>query len=103
MKLNVVERINLLGILPAETNYVTFKIVNDLKSNLSFSEDEIKEYEIKFKEQMVFFNPDKSKDKEIKIGEKATDIIIEALEKLDKENKINENNISLYEKFVITK
>ena len=103
MKLNIVERINLMGILPAETNYVTYKIVNDLKGNLSFSEDELKEYEMKFENDMVFFNPAKSKDKEIEIGEKATDIIIEALNKLDKENKINEHNISLYEKFVINK
>ena len=103
MKLNVKERINLMGILPTETNYATFKIINDLKSNLSFSEDELKEYEMRFEEQMIFFNPSKENEKEIKIGEKATDIIIEALEKLDKENKINENNISLYEKFIITK
>ena len=103
MKLNTLERINLMGILPTETNYVTYKIVNDLKGNLSFSEDELKEYEMKFENDMVFFNPAKSKDKEIEIGEKATDIIIEALNKLDKENKINNNNISLYEKFVINK
>ena len=103
MKLNVTERINLMGILPAETNYVTLKIVNDLKSELSFSEEELKEYEMRFEDSMVYFNPVKSKEKEIKIGEKATDIIIEALNKLDKDNKVNDNNISLYEKFIINK
>ena len=103
MKLNTLERINLMGILPTETNYVTYKIVTNLKGELSFSEEEIKEGEIRFEENMVYFNPAKSKEKEIEIGEKATDIIIEALQNLDKENKINEGNISLYEKFIINK
>lgn len=103
MKLNILERINLMGILPAETNYVTYKIITDLKTELSFSEEEIKKSEMKFKDDMAFFNPQKAFDKDIEIGEKATDIIIEALNRLDKDNKINESNVSLYEKFVINK
>jgi len=107
MKLNISERINLLGILPTESNYVTLKIVTDLKNNLSFSEDEIKEYSIKSHQEgekmFTVWNQEKAKDKDVNIGEKATDIIVEALEKIDKENKINEQTAILYEKFIINK
>jgi len=103
MKLNVKQRINLMNILPTETNYATLKIVNDLRSSLSFSEDEFKEFEMRTEDKMIFFNPLKDREIEVAVGEKATDIIVEALTKLDKDNKINEGNISLYEKFIINK
>ena len=107
MKLGISERINLLGILPTESNYVTLKIVADLKLELSFSEDEIKECEIESHKdgEKVFtiWNQQKAKDKDVSIGEKATDIIVDALKKLDGENKINEQTATLYEKFIINK
>ena len=107
MKLGISERINLLGILPTESNYVTLKIVADLKLELSFSEDEIKENEIESHKdgEKVFtiWNQQKAKDKDVSIGEKATDIIVDALKKLDGENKINDQTATLYEKFIINK
>jgi len=101
MKLNIAERINLMNILPAEANYLTYKIITNLKSDLSFSEKETKDYNIQTKDSMVFWDQGKAKDKDVNIGEKATDIIVEALKKLDKEGKITDNNSSLYEKFII--
>jgi hypothetical protein len=100
MKLNVLERITLLQVLPTEGSYITFQILISLKKSLSFTEKEIKEFNINEKEGRVTWK--KSEDKEIEVGEKATDIIKTALEKLDKEGKINEQNITLYEKFIKT-
>jgi len=105
MKLTIIERIALLGLLPAENNFVTLKIIRKLKEDLSFSEDEIKQFEIKAENDRMFWNvkvennlmPD---GKEIAIGEKASDIIVEALKKLDESKKLAERHVSLYEKFV---
>jgi hypothetical protein len=97
MKLNVLERINLMGILPAESNYITFRILTDLKKALSFTEKEIKEFKIEQKEGRVFWS--KSKYVEIPIGEQANVIIQTALKKVDSENKVNEGNFSLFVKF----
>lgn len=99
MKLNVLERINLLGILPKEGNFVTLKIIKDLKSNLSFTEEEIKEFNIVTNENNVTWNIKGQEEKEISIGEKATDVIVEALKKLDETKKLTEQYYSLYEKF----
>jgi hypothetical protein len=103
MKFSVLERIVLLGIMPSEANYVTHKIVTNLKSDLSFSEQELKDYKIVENEGRVTWDDKKEKPKEIQIGEKAQDIIIDAFKKLDKEGKINEHNVKLYEKFVLQK
>lgn len=97
MKLSVLERITLMGILPAEGSLITFRILSDLKKHLSFTEAEMKEFKIEQKGERIFWS--KSDDVEVEIGEQAQIIIQAALQKLDKEGKVNDNNISLFEKF----
>ena len=100
MKMNVLERLILLGILPKESNFATLMIVKNLTSSLGLSEDDYKEFEIKQEENQIIWNQKGNEEREIKIGEKATDIIIESLKKLDEEKKLTEQHFSLYEKFV---
>ena len=100
MKLNVLERIMALGILPEAGNFATLKIVNDLKLVLSLTEAEYKEFEVKQEDDQLLWNSKGLEEREIKIGEKATDILIEALKKLDEEKKLTNQHFSLFEKFV---
>lgn len=99
MKLQVIERITLLQILPKEGNYATFKILIELKSALSFTEKEYKEFKMSEKDGIISWGA--SKEKEVNIGEKGKQIIQEALKKLDQENKLTEVTYKLYEKFII--
>ncbi len=46
MKLTVLERVMLGQILPAETNFVQYKIINGLRLLISFSEEENKKFGI---------------------------------------------------------
>ena len=103
MKLNLFERITLLSVLPKEGDFVTLRIVKDLKSALSVSEKEFKEFEITQEGPNTKWNAKGSEEREIKVGEKATDIIIEALKQLDKEKKLTEQHFTVYEKFVEVK
>jgi hypothetical protein len=98
MKLNVLDRVMLLGILPTEGNYLTFKILTNLKVELSFSEADHKAFNLREEAGKILW--DKSEDKEIEIGDKAKEIIKESLKKLDEAGKVNEHNVSLYEKFM---
>ena len=100
MKLNVLERITALGILPEAGNFVTLKIVQNLQMALSLTEAEFKEYGVVQKDDQLTWNEKGREEKEIKIGEKATDILVEALKKLDEEKKLTNQHFSLYEKFV---
>ena len=74
------------------------KVLIELKLSLSFSEAEIKDFGITEKEKGISWK--KSDDKDVDIGEKATEIISDVLRKLDKDGKLNEQDIPLFEKFI---
>ena len=101
MKLNVTERLTILSILPKESDFLTLKIVRDLQASLGLNESEWKEFEIKQNGTNVSWNPEKgSIEKDIKIGEKAIDIIVTAFKELDKQKKLTAQHFSAYEKFI---
>ncbi len=100
MQLNVGERLVLLSILPEESNFVTLKIVRELKEKLSFSEEELKAYNFKQEGNSVKWDATVDTNKEIAIGEKQTDLIKDALKKLNDANKLKQEHFGLYEKFV---
>jgi len=102
IKLAVFERLVLLNILPKEGNFLTLKIVRKLRENLSFNEEEIKALNIKVDPEKGNATWDASKDpnKEVEIGREANKVIVEALEKLDKDEKLTQEHFTLFEKFV---
>ena len=104
-KISVGERMTLLGVLPKEGNFATLKVVRKLQEELSFSEEEFKKYGIVQEKDQIRWNPDvdSKEQKDVQIGEKAADIIRDALVELDSTNKLNQQLITLYEKFVETK
>lgn len=100
MKLDVRERLVLLSVLPQEGNFITLKVLRKLKEVLSFSEEEIKQYNFVQNEDKVTWDDKAEQSKEIEIGEKAIDIIKEALKKLDEQKKLRDEHFSIYEKFM---
>lgn len=100
MKLSVGERLILLSILPEEGNFTTLKIIRDLRMGLSFSEAEHKKYKFVQEGMSVRWDDKATQDKEIEIGEKANDIIVLALSKLNESKKLKMEHITLYEKFI---
>ena len=94
------ERFAVLQLLPAEGSFATLKIVRDLQNILAPNEEEFKEFEIVQEGEKVKWNSKGTEPKEIKLGEKATDVVKEALEKLDKDKKLKAQHMSIYEKFI---
>ena len=91
----------LLNILPKEGDFTTLKIVRKMREDLSFSEEEHKALDFKqVDEGRIQWKQDADKPKEISIGEKATDIIVEVLKKLNDDKKLQDQHYSLYEKFI---
>jgi hypothetical protein len=103
MDLSIHERLMALSILPREGDYASLKVLTQLRLSLSFTEKEIKDWKITHDpiEKRTSWDAPNAVA-EIPIGEKATDIIVEALKKLDRERKLPENAMSLYEKFIHT-
>jgi len=100
MKLGVFDRLILLNILPKEGDFTTLKIIRTMRESLSFSEEEHKALQFVQLEQNIQWKQEADKPKDINFGEKATDLIVEALKKLNDDKKLTEQHISLYEKFV---
>lgn len=99
--LTVGERIRLGASLPDESNFVTLKLVRRLREELSFSEEEIAEYKIVQTDTQIRWDPQSPRpEKEFDIGEKTVDIIVEALKNLDRQKRLTDQHMSLYEKFV---
>lgn len=102
IKLNVYERLVLLNILPKEGNFITLKILRQLREGLSFNEKEIKDLKLAIDQEKgtATWDQEKEPNKEMEIGREGKKIIVETLEKLDEDKKLTHEHYSLYEKFV---
>jgi hypothetical protein len=102
MILNVRERLALLSILPKEGNFINLKLIRVLREELSFSEEESEV--LKFKQSEGIINWIEANDpmKNIVIGEIINALIVDILKTKDRDNKLTEDYISLYEKFIIS-
>lgn len=102
VKLNALERIIVLSLLPKETNYANWKIINDLKNQLAFSEKELSKLELREDENgNAVANWPAVEEKEITFGEITEKIVMDALKKLDSEKRLLQEHLSVYEKFVV--
>jgi hypothetical protein len=104
-KVNVVERLMLLSLLPKEGSFTNLRLLRVVKEALSFSEAENKK--LKFKQTegpdgvpVVNWTPGVVAAKVIFFGDVVEKIIRDELVRLDKAEKITENHYSLYEKFM---
>lgn len=129
MKLEVVERLILQSLLPKEGDYITLKLVRKLREALAFSEKEVAQIDfknhwrcpkcekvelsaeaIKCEDCDIYMTPagsvtwDEVKAatvvKEIHMGDKMRGLCESTLKKLSDEQKLTEQNMSLFEKFV---
>lgn len=100
MLLTVKERLLAVQVLPKEGDIFTQRIVRDLRAKLGLSEEDWKTYDIKNEGGRVVWNPDKDLGIEYAFGEKATALIVDALKDLNKQKKITEDYLSLYDKFI---
>jgi len=100
MKLGVFDRLILLNILPREGDFTTLKIVRTMREDLSFTEEEHKTLQFEQEEANIRWKTDAAVERDINFGEKATDIIVGVLKKLNADKKLTEQHMGLYEKFV---
>ena len=102
VSLNLFERMVVLALLPAEGNFATLKIVNELKMELAPTEEEFKKAGLSAMETGGIQAKDWSAvpEREFTLGEIAEGIIVNALKKLDKEMKLRAEHMTVYAKFI---
>lgn len=100
MKLSVMDRIVLLNLLPKEGNFANLKLLRTARESLSFTEEENKALAFKQEGDKLFWEDGTVEPKEIAIGEVVTQLIAKELKRLDESGKLQNEHISLYEKFM---
>ena len=101
MQFNVLERVLLLNILPAEGNVVSLRICHNLRMALSFSEEEMERYGIKVDAAngRVEWTPEAAAcTKDVEVGPQAFVLIAETLDKLSKQNRLHADHLGLYDR-----
>lgn len=98
-ELNVNERLLLLNIMPQKGNIVNLRVIKDIVKDVGFSEEEIKEFEIKStNDGKVMWNSQKAKTKKINLGDTGRGLILNEFKKLNDKNEIPMEYLSFYEK-----
>jgi len=104
MKLTILDRFMLLQILPPEGDLRTMKVVHALRMDLALTAAEIEAWEVKDVpaaegRSSVVWNETKVEEVEIDVAGVKTEILVEALRKLDKDKKLGVQHLSICEKF----
>lgn len=100
MQLDLIERHTLSQTLPERGDFVTIKILRELRENLAATEEEALEFNLRASNAILQAGQGQ---KNIKITEMQRQIIVEALKDADKNKRLTMQHISLWEKFVESK
>jgi hypothetical protein len=102
MELSVYERMTLLQVLPVvhrESSFIKLKTLNGLLEQVGFDEHELTDWEIVQDGERITWNHTKAEDKDIEMGPVATAMALDALEWLDRNEKLNMGVMDLCAKF----
>ena len=103
MILSTKERLVLSMIMEQQAGrFDTLKLLRKFREDLSFSEAEIKEINLRT-EDGTGFRWDKEAKKDVSIDDIVMDMIRKQFQKLDREEKLMEDHMDLYTKFVEVK
>jgi len=102
VKLDIMERVVLFNLLPKEGNFMTLKVLRQAKEKIGLDPKELKDCKVKQDPEKgtLTWDADKDPHKEIEFNREVKKIIVDTLEKMDKDGKLSDQHISLYEKFV---
>lgn len=100
MELTIMERVMLLNTLPEKGKLVNLKLLAELRSALSFNEEDIEAAGIIQNDETGMINWEENITKEFDLGKKTTEIIVKELTRLDAEEALTPQHMSLCEKFL---
>lgn len=105
MKLNILERIVAIQTISEykQGNFITFKTLEKLKGKLLVTEEEVKKYGLTITDDNYSWNELGNKEYvDFEFTEGETKLIVDQLHKLDKDNLLTANHVTLYDKFIPT-
>ena len=97
--MKILERILLESIIPNEANYTDLVLGRDIKKKVALTQDEILKHEVTVLENGSIEWKNETEDFEVEFSDLEKGLIKKTLDKLNSENKLNFQLISLYEMF----
>ncbi len=95
MKLTIKDRMLISQLYPKEGNLISQILVKDISKKVKITQEDIDKYEIKSDKGSINWNLKKEKEIEVDFTDKEIELLKEQVEKLDKENKITQDNLEL--------
>lgn len=101
-KLSCLERLMILGLLAGyrEGNFITFKTLSELRSQIGFTSSEISEFDLKEENGTTTWNRVGMEPKEFYLTDMEVKLVRDKLIELDKDSKLTANHLSTYELFM---
>lgn len=99
MILGIIDRINLLSILPERGDIVTLKLVKDLTEKIGFSEEEIRDANLRQEGDKVLWETAKSTIKDVELSAKGVVFLYEKLKELSDKGNLDIKMVELFDKF----
>ena len=100
INLNIPERLHLLQVLPEKGNYVTIKILNDLRMKIALTSDEVTEYNIKESNGSITWDETGLKEIEMTFEDAQFDLIKTTVKDLDEKKDLQFSFADLYAKIL---
>ncbi|MDD4026992.1 MAG: RNA-binding protein [Candidatus Shapirobacteria bacterium] len=95
MILKIADRLNLARLFPQEGGILTQLTVKDIAKKIEFSQEEIKDIELKQNGQMLRWNPKKEIEIDVEFSSAEMNFLKERVESLDKEQKVTQDMVDL--------
>jgi hypothetical protein len=95
MKLNIIKRLNLARLFPKEGGILQQLLIRDIAKKIEFTQDEIKEIELKQSGNQITWNPEKDIEKEINFSESEINFLKDQVTLLDNEKKVTQDMLDL--------
>lgn len=102
MKLNTLERLIAMGLLPETGDFSTLNTIDAARKSIGLKPEEVEEFDFKISEDKKswLWNAKGSEEKEIELNKAAVRMLEEELKKLNDDKKLTANHMSLYKKVV---
>lgn len=100
MKLTVMERMAILNILGPEGSLAFLRVKRDIVAKVGLTAEETEDFGVKEADGKMTWKLDVPQEREIPVSGAERAIVVEALQRLEKDGKLHESQLTLYEKFV---
>jgi len=103
VELSVLDRIAIINSLPAQGNFITLSLANDLRLLVSIGTAEIEDINLRFGDgERMEWDASRDVPRDYVISDSMRDLVSSRLRELDRKGELTVDHIGIYRKFVLS-